>query len=487
MPDRLVALALLLWGGLVVGGACQASFAKVAWPDECIYLVGARNVVERGTLQTNFYLTYSLLIRGYPHRDVHMPGYVLALAPFVRALGPGMGAAVALNGAALLGTMLAVFALGRRLFPTRAPAVAAAALLPLMPPFPGYLTVVYPEIVITFVLLAGLAWLARGGGTRHALAAGALLASGALFRETLLLAVPLYFVTLPPRAFWRGFVPGLAVTLLVGVAPFSRDRAVHPNALYPSVFMEAQRSADPVGTFTRVVLQNVRTNAQMVTEAAPWSSAEDATLVFLAVLIALPAVFWRRLPEPARRFAAGTWASLAVLLAAVLVLYVVRERGGVWGGVRAFMCWAPVLLLLVCGGVAALPGRARVAVLVLAVGLFLGLDKWQIYRFYRYKRADLEDQDRNARYLEKYIGNEAPHRIVSRSFIYGYEHYPVEVVWSLPRDREELTALENAVDYEYFAIHEKHPIRLYLIQNPRYLRVNKDDKGAEFILWRRLY
>jgi hypothetical protein len=356
-----------------------------------------------------------------------------------------------------------------------------------MPPFPGYLTVVYPEMLVTAVALAGLAWLARGGGARHAAFAGVLLAAGALFRETLLLAFPLYFLVLTPRARWRGFLPALVATLLLGVAPLSRDRAVHPNALYPSVLMEARRSPDPVGTFTGVLLQNVETNLRMVTEAAPFSSAEDATLLFLFALIVVAALGYRRLPPPARRFAAGTFLSLAVLTAAVLVLYVVRERGGVWGGVRAYMCWAPVLLLLVCGQVAALPRRARAAIAVAALAVFLGLDQWHLYRFYRYKRADLEDQDRNARYLEKYIGNEAPHRIVSRSFIYGYEHYPVEVVWSLPRDREELVALEKAIDYEYFSIHEKHPIRLHLVQNPRYLRVNKDDKGAEFIIWRRLY
>ena len=63
--------------------AHRQALLEVAWPDEVIYLVGARNVLERGTLDTNFYLTYSLLRRGYPHRDVHMPGYVLALTPAV--------------------------------------------------------------------------------------------------------------------------------------------------------------------------------------------------------------------------------------------------------------------------------------------------------------------------------------------------------------------------------------------------------------------
>src|SRR5947207_1235690 len=100
----------------------------VAWPDECIYLVGARNVIERHTLDTNFYLTYSLLRRGYPHRDVHMPGYVLSLVPAVSLLGPTLEAAAALNVALFLACAALVYAVARGLLPGRAQALAAAGL-----------------------------------------------------------------------------------------------------------------------------------------------------------------------------------------------------------------------------------------------------------------------------------------------------------------------------------------------------------------------
>ena len=91
--------------------------------------------------------------------------------------------------------------------------------------------------------------------------------------------------------------------------------------------------------------------------------------------------------------------------------------------------------------------------------------------------------DRFARYVDRY----GPARIASRSFTYGLSHWPVEVIWSLPADYDELTRLEKAIGYDFLIIHEKHPIRLYLVGNPRYLRINKDDKGAEFLIWRRLY
>src|SRR6185295_3283067 len=127
-----IALAVAL---LMRGRALPA----VAWPDEVIYLVGARNVLERGTLDTNFYLTYSLLRRGYPHRDVHMPGYVLALTPAVAAFGPSLGAAASLNVILFAASAALVYAIARALLADRVQAAAAAALFVLLPPFPGYL------------------------------------------------------------------------------------------------------------------------------------------------------------------------------------------------------------------------------------------------------------------------------------------------------------------------------------------------------------
>src|SRR6266851_5073377 len=221
----LIVLGPVLLALAVTAVAHRQALLEVAWPDEVIYLVGARNVLERGTLDTNFYLTYSLLRRGYPHRDVHMPGYLLALTPAVAALGPTLRAAAAVNGILFAASTALVYAIGRALLPHRVQAVCAAALFAVLPPFPGYLFVAYPEIVVSFVFLAGLAVLVHARGWAGAAAAGALFGAGALFRETLLLALPLYLVRVPPRTRWRAFAPAAAVTFVLVVVPCARDRA----------------------------------------------------------------------------------------------------------------------------------------------------------------------------------------------------------------------------------------------------------------------
>ncbi len=461
---------------------------EVAWPDECIYLVGARNVVERGTLDTNFYLTYSLLRRGYPHRDVHMPGYVLALAPAVAVLGATLAAAAWVNVLLFAASAALVYAVGRGILPEPGQAVAAAALFTVLPPFPGYLFVAYPEIVVAFAFLAGLAVLVHARGPGTAALAGVIFAGGALFRETLLLALPLYLVRLPPRLRWRAFAPAAAATLVLVVAPLSRHRAVHPNALYPSLLEEARASDRPLATLARAVAANVAANVRATGDLDPATRAEDAVLLLIGLLAAAAALGGRRLDADGRRLTVAALASLAMLTASVLALYVVRERGGVWGGVRAYMAWTPLLLVLATPLLYAWRRRSLTLVLAAAVAAAaLLLDAWQVRFFNRYKGTDLEDQARNAAYLARYLDPFQPRRIVSRSFLYGLAHYPVEVIWSLPRDGRELAALNQAVPYEFLAIHEKSALRPLLVGNPRYLRVNKDDRGAEFLIWRRLY
>ena len=460
----------------------------VAWPDEVIYLVGARNVLERGTLDTNFYLTYSLLRRGYPHRDVHMPGYLLALTPAVAALGPTLRAAAALNAILFAASAALVYAIARALLPERAQAVCAAALFTVLPPFPGYLFVAYPEIVVSFVFLAGLAVLVHARGRAGAAAAGALFAVGALFRETLLLALPLYLVRLPPRTRWRAFLPAAAATFVLVVVPFARHRAVHPNALYPSVLEEARASAHPLTALVQAVTANTAANLRDTARMEPDANAEDAVLALVVLLAAAAALGARRLAPEARRLFGATLVSLALLTAAVLTLYVVRERGGVWGGVRAYMAWMPLLLIFATPLLLAPRRRAvTVTLAALVAAGAVALDLWQVRFFNRYKGTDLEDQARNAAYLSRYLDAYHPHRIVSRSFLYGFQHYPVEVIWSLPRDGRELAALNQAISYEFLAIHEKNPLLSVLRDNPRFLRVNREDRGAEVLIWRRLY
>jgi hypothetical protein len=444
--------------------------------------------VERGTLDTNFYLAHSIILRGHPHRDVHMPGYVFALSPFVAALGGTLEAATALNAFAFLASILLVHGLARSLLGEDLPAAVAAGLFAVLPPFPAYLRVAYPEGVVTLVFLAGAAWLIRGKGLAHAAVAGALFGLGALFRESLLLAFPLYFARIERRHLLRGFLPSSLATLALLFVSFAGGRAVHPNKLYPAIVETSRRSDSPLTKLSESLLANVGQNLLLAGQARPLQSPEDAALAFFALLALAAALGSRRLHGEGRRFANAILISLALLLLAMFPLYVIRLRGGVWGGVRALMPFAPLLLVVATPLLfrARRPAWAGALVLATAAGFTL-LDRQEIRFFNRYKTTNLEDEERQAAYLGSYIDRHHPRRIVAKVFAYGFTRYPVEVIWSLPQDGRQLAELERAVAYEFIAVHWRNPLRIALIRNPRYVRMNKPDREAELLIWRRLF
>ena len=478
----LAALALLVTG--VVGATGRRARHDLGWPDEWIYLTLARNITERGSLNTNFYIASSIQAIGYPHRDVHLPGYAFALSAVGSLIGLSIDSAASLNALCFAVTVFATFALARR-FLGLGRSLLAASCAALLPPYAGYLWVVYPEHVtaMALVLLVAIAaWTERSSFT---LLLGAAFGVSLLFRETLLLAFPVFAFLLGRKRTLRFFLPGLAAALILIVAPLSRQRAIHPNALYPSAVTEALGTSEPLTHLTHTVLRNIQTNLTFLGSSDPIRSAEDAVLLLLLGLATLGGIATLGLQGRTRGFLRASVLATAVLFAAMMVLYVVRERGGVWGGVRALMPMAPLLLVGLCG----LPvGRAFGAILVSAlISLSLFLTSWQIAFFNRYKGINLEDQMRAARFIGDRTLRFAPRRIVGgRYFQYGFEHFPVEVVWRGPEDMRGLDALYPKFPFDFVIVHRRDPLRFDLRKDARYEWTNASEgQAAEYQIYRR--
>jgi hypothetical protein len=116
-------LVLVLLVGVVGRVALARALPELGWPDEWIYLTLARNIAERSTLNTNFYIASSIEALGYPHRDVHLPGYALALAGVGSWRGYTLASAIDLNILCFGLTVLSAFLLARAFL---SPALAAS-------------------------------------------------------------------------------------------------------------------------------------------------------------------------------------------------------------------------------------------------------------------------------------------------------------------------------------------------------------------------
>lgn len=485
--NRVVAaiFVLVALGAGVAKISLSRALPELGWPDEWIYLTQARNIAERGTLNTNFYIASSIEKIGYPHRDVHLPGYALVLAAAGSWNGYTFETATALNVACYLVTVLSVFALARGFVSTTRSALAAA-LVAILPPYPGYLAVAYPEhlTATAVILLITLAVWIRGPLATFLL--GFAVGTSLLFRETVLFALPIFAERLGIRRALRFFLPGLLLAGATLLPPFSAKRAIHPNALYPSAITEALASAEPIRQLWATISGNARANLGLLFSSNPIERAEDAVLVFL-ILLGLAALAASWVIESERRpFARSMLLSTALLFAAMVLVYVVRERGGVWGGVRALMPMAPLFVVVLCGlRVGRLPAGILVSTLV-TVSLIL--NSWQISFFNRYKGSNLEDQDRAAAFIEERTKRFAPRRVVGgRYFQYAYRNFPVEVVWSGADTMTNLNRLYLKAPFDFVVIHRRSAMRFDLRNDARYEWLNAaEGQAAEYQIYRRV-
>lgn len=483
--DACAIALLLVLVAAVTNVALRHALPELGWPDEWIYLTLARNIAEKASLNTNFYIASSIDLIGYPHHDVHLPGYALSLAAVGSALGYTFRSAVQLNVLCFAISVISAFVLARRFFPVSR-SLVAAGLVALLPPYPGYLAVVYPEHVTAAALLALVAAAAWVEGRVATFILGFLMGVSLLFRETLLFAGPLFAGLLGLRRTLRFFVPGFLLALLTVLPPLSTHRAVHPNALYPSAVIAALESSDPVGRLTTTIVNNAKINLQLLFSSSPGERAEDAVLLFVLALALLALVASSTLSPREKLFVRATVFSTCVLFAAMVVIYVVRERGGVWGGVRALMPMAPLFVIGLCG--LRLNKGLSVIALAALVSTSLYLDSWQIQFFNRYKATNLEDQDRAATFIETRTKRFAPLRVVGgRYFQYGFRNFPVEVVWSGVDDVGDLDRLYPKFPFDTVVIHRRSNLRFDLRKDPRYEWTNADEgQAAEYQIYRRI-
>ena len=479
----LLALAVLFAAG--VKTTLARALPELGWPDEWIYLTLARNIAERGSLNTNFYISSSIEAVGYPHRDVHLPGYALVLAAAGRSQGYTLDTAIRVNVAMFAVSVACAFLIARR-FLSLPRSLLAAALVVILPPYPGYLAIAYPEHVTaaaTLALVAAAAWFESRAAI---LALGFGLGVSLLFRETTLFLVPLLAVLIGTGKAARWLLPGLALALVTVLPPLSTHRAVHPNALYPSAVTEALKQPDPISSLLSTVTANARINLGLLISSNPFERAEDAVLLFILALALTALVVAFRKDLATLPLIRGALASTALLFAAMVVIYVVRERGGVWGGVRALMPMAPLFVIGLCG--VRVAGAVAGAILVPGLALCLFLSSWQIAFFNRYKSVNLEDQDRAASFIEQRTKRFAPRRIVGgRYFQYAYRNYPAEVVWSGADDIGTLDRLYPKFAFDFVVIHRRSPMRFDLRKDPRYEWINADEgQAAEYQIYRRV-
>ncbi len=436
-PRRVVVgegAALLALGLASLGLVLLFGPARLGWSDEIVYAVMGRNVAAGRGAISGFYAARSILTRGFPLGDAHMPGHALLLATAFAALGPGERVAFVPSALAFLAAGLVLWRAARGVL-APGPALAAGGFLYLFPSLAGYAVSAMAETPLVFLAALHLLlwWRAMERPSAARLVALALvLGIGATVRESFLALLVPTLLVFPPIASRRRlravalFTTVLAAYVAVVFWPLYRARAPYPNFL--ADLLEAGSPGEVFAALVRNLLDNTRT------VFTPGSSPEAwTTLLLLAAVLVAP--LWLRYGRAAvPALAEYTWAAAFATVLPLVFAYVLES----WTGLRVLLVLVPAGLVTAATAAQPLLDRrtGKAALAAIAAG-FIALS-WAVDRSLLRDRAEEHAVgERGSRAIERALGCRGPHVVVARdAFLYGWRAFPASVVWQgkLPDD-----------------------------------------------------
>jgi hypothetical protein len=414
-----VALALALTA-LVVARA--RSPRGLVWSDEIVYAVVARNIADGRGPVSNFVHPDSILARGLPLRDVHLPAHAYLLSLGVRLFGAGERVPEAVGSVAFVLAALAVFALGR-LLADGAAGEWAAALFAFFPSAAAYGASGMSEATF-FPLVAGwwLLWCIalRDRRTWQAAALGLALAVTATHHETALaLLLPAAY------ALWRWPAEGrrpAALAFLAGLVPWMalvfwpayRARAPYPHVV--SFVMDSVRETGSLRPLADTVARNLQ----------PWSHPGVGLVLYafiVACAIAAVALTWRT-RDLRRSLAVWTALVMAATFVVLAPLHVLRG----WIPVRMFVVLLPPALAVIACGLASRRSRlARHGPPALALTACLALSVPANAWLARDRQEHADEGRAYSAFIRAHVTS--PRVVVAeRAYRYGWDAYPVTVI-----------------------------------------------------------
>jgi hypothetical protein len=474
-----LAAALALGYGLAVRHG-------VALSDEYVYVVGSRYFADSGSLDARYYSANALLAQGYPHQDMHPPGYVLLLGALHRLLPFGYWAAVALNLVAYAGGALAVRSLGRSLGAGEREAAAAAALFLLLPGLLPYVYWALPEAIVAALLVGVAAAAGRARTLLAAAGAGAAFGAAVVVRESVLFGLPAVVVLAAGRKRWKPFLAGALLVVLAVYVPLSRRRAEggtnfwRPTATDSAFAFDALREGLAGAPARALHGMQQRLEANAAVFRRDFSATEKAILAFYAVVPVLALLRWRNRNAAQRRFLAAAAGGFLALAAATALLFTVPP----WSGLRYWMLFPPLFLPLVTDGAAQAAGRWVLGAALLAGAL---LDVAVLRTFNAYKESRQARQRHLTDYVDRHMGGRPLTRVVlENGWLFGQRHYPVEVLATPPADFEALRVLQRELSFDYVAAAPRSALAAGLARSGRYELVNGGDAEAPLVIYRRV-
>jgi len=502
-PKNLFICLLLLAIMAIALFLTRPSSFQIRWNDETLYYTVAQNIARHFDFNSNHYLASSIIAKGYPTKDTHLPGYPLLLALGFSLGGINETTPFFVNYFLLALTLILLFFLCQKI---ANPWVGfGAGIVYLISPYTLILThSVMTEIaasatvitVVAFLFLLKESWLK---GFCLALA----ISMTYLIKPFLLTLLP---ATLLVLLFWKQrrylqtlFSLFLSLTFLTVVVllPLGDNQEIYP---YSATFILGQPT---LTAKLQLMAQQFWLNCRLIVNFWQFPVYASITLSMLILWLIAGAVFVSKKPgiklklmgaidigdppkSPLKRgtlrglkippllrgvrgdlntsyFSALTIFSLTSFLPVLLAIFLLYRYIDM--GVRGLASFSALLSLLGVVGLAELKTKLKWRG-VIALGLIIsiclsgssGLTFHKLKNLQRRQSARLyRKSDRLEEVISKY--QIKPQVVMSeKNFYLAIARYPVRVIWQLPYSLNELREVEKKVSIDLIELSENNPL-----------------------------
>ena len=445
---------------------------QINWNDETLYYTVAQNIARHFDFNSNHYLTSSIIAKGYPTKDTHLPGYPLLLALGFSLGGINETTPFFVNYFLLALTLILLFVIGKKI--ANSWVGFFAGIVYLIFPYTLILThSIMTEtaasaaviVVVAFLFLLRESWL-KGFFLAVAISMAYLIKPfllallPATFLVLLLWKNSRYLKTLLALLFNFSF---LAVVVLL---PLGENQEVYP---YSATIILAQPSWSAK---VQLMAEQFWLNCGLIVNFWQFPVYASITLCLLILWLIPGAAFVSKSPGKKLKvmgrdspyFCSLMVFSLTSFLPVLLAIFLVYRYLDM--GIRGLASFSALLSLLAVVGLFELWRKKLKWRGVVALGLIicfcLSGSSW--VTFQKLKNLQRRQSARlyaNSDRLQQVISqSEIEPRVVmsEKNFYLAIARYPTRIIWQLPNSLNELREVEKKVNIDLIELSETHPL-----------------------------
>lgn len=443
---------------------------QIRWNDETLYYTVAQNIVRHFDFNSNHYLASSIIQKGYPTKDTHLPGYPIILAFGFLIGGINEATPFFVNYLLLILTIFLIFTVSRVI--ANQYVAFGASLIYLIYPYTLFLAhSVMTEMSASAVIMVvfALLFLEKKSFLKGILLSLAI-ALAYLIKPFLLTLFPasIAFLWIEKNKNYKKALFSLlfafVLLFLTVLIPLSQNQEIYP---YTATRILSQSN---YADMTRMMGKNLIFNFSLIVNFKQFPVYGKITIsmlllwsiIFAVLVMEIYQYKFQKLPTYITyiNLCIFTIISFIPALLAVFLLYQYIDMG-----IRGLTVFSPLIAILSVAGLWQLTYQLKTQK-ILAIGLVicLYLSYSSFVTFHKLKNLQRRQSQRLYTYssrLEKVISKLSiqPQIVMSeKNFYLAIANYPTQVIWQLPQTLQELQQVNKKVSIDLIELKKSDPI-----------------------------